>query len=100
MAHLRPACDRHTNLQMIPCSLKKTSEQSHGYAHAYAYVCPVPGCGRQHDDTGYFGGGGTGALLENGIPRNPLDAAARAAITKALEQRLRPQIQNIPHKQK
>jgi hypothetical protein len=98
MAHLRPACDRHTNLQMIPCSLNTTTEQAHGYARAY--VCPVPGCGRHHDDRGYFGGGGTGASLENGILGNPPDAAARAAITKALNQRVRPQIQNIPYQQK
>ena len=53
MTRLRPACDRHTNLQMIPCSLKKMTEQAH------AYVCPVPGCGRHHDDTGYFDAVGT-----------------------------------------
>jgi hypothetical protein len=94
MTRLHPACDRHTNLQMIPCSLKRTTGQSH------AYVCPVPGCGRHHDDAGYFDVVETRALLKDGIPRNPVDGAARAAITKALDERLRPQTQILPSKQK
>jgi hypothetical protein len=37
-----PPCDKHRNLQMVPWS--QTS----------IYVCPVPTCGRCHDDQGYF----------------------------------------------
>lgn len=91
MARLRPVCDRHTNLQMIPCSLKTTTGQAHGY------VCPVPNCGRHHDDTGYFDAVKTRALPEDSSPRNRRDAA-RVAIMKVLEQRLPPPI--LPYKQK
>jgi len=97
MARLRPICDRHTNLQMIPCSLKTTTGQAHGDAHAYAYVCPVPGCARHHDDTGYFDPVETRAFLEDSAPKNRRDAA-RAAIMKALEERGRPSM--LPCKQK
>jgi hypothetical protein len=90
---LRPVCDRHTNLQMIPCSLKTTTAQAHGHA----YVCPVPGCGRHHDDRGYFDAVETRALLEDSAPKSRRDAA-RAAIMKALEERVRPSI--LPYKQK
>lgn len=91
MTRVCPACDRHTNLQMIPCSLKRTPGQAH------AYVCPVPGCGRHCDDLGYFDAVETRALLEDGIPRNRRDAV-KAAIMKALEERARPSI--LPYKQK
>jgi Arc/MetJ-type ribon-helix-helix transcriptional regulator len=89
MTRLRPACDRHTNLQMIPCSLKRTPGQAH------AYVCPVPGCGRHCDDLGYFDVETRGSL-EGGIRRNRCDAV-KAAIMKALEERARPSI--LPSKQ-
>ncbi len=68
MARLRPICDRHTNLQMIPCSLKTTTGQAHGDAHAYAYVCPVPGCAMQAKITLPEG---------SAIPRRPPRATAR-----------------------
>lgn len=35
-----PPCDRHKNLQMVPSGT--------------TFVCPVPSCGRCHDDQGYF----------------------------------------------
>jgi hypothetical protein len=90
MARLHPACDRHANLQMIPCSLKTTT------GHADGYVCPVPGCGRHHNDVGYFDAVEARALLED-TPKNRRDAA-RASIMKALEERLR--LSNLPYKQK
>src|SRR6266481_1050635 len=82
MTRLRPVCDRHANLQMIPCSLKTATGQANGY------ICPVPNCGRHHgDDLGYFDAVETRVLLEGSIP-NRRDAA-RAAIMKVLEERLR-----------
>jgi hypothetical protein len=77
MASLRPVCDRHTNLQMIQCSLKRTTGSSQGH------ICPVPGCGRHYDDEGYFDVVKTKAQLEESGPKNRQDAA-RAAILKAL----------------
>ena len=92
MTRLHPACDRHANLQMIPCSLKTATGQATGY------VCPVPGCGRHHDDDlGYFDAVETRALLEGSIPDRR--DAARAAIMKALEERLRLRPLILPHKQ-
>ncbi len=81
MARLHPACDRHTNLQMIPCSHETKNGSVRGY------VCPVPNCGRHHnDDLGYFDAVETRALLEDSIP-NRRDVA-RAVIMKTLEERL------------
>ena len=37
-----PPCDRHKNLQMGP------------FGRTFICVCPVPSCGRCHDDQGYF----------------------------------------------
>jgi len=37
-----PPCDRHKNLQMVP------------FGRTDIDVCPVPSCGRCHDDRGYF----------------------------------------------
>ena len=91
MARLHPACDRHANLQMIACSLKTAT----GYADGY--VCPVPGCGRLHDDTGYFDAVETRGLLGDSAPKNRRNAA-RATIMKALEERVRPSI--FSYKQK
>ena len=62
MASSRPVCDSHPNLQMIPCSLKRTTGQSHGY------VCPVPSCGRHRDDEGYFDVVETKPSLDGGKP--------------------------------
>jgi hypothetical protein len=70
---------------MIPCSLKRTTGQSHGY------VCPVPSCGRHRDDEGYFDVVETKPSLDGGTPKNRRDAA-RAAIMKAIQERPRPPI--------
>lgn len=43
-----PPCDKHPNLQMVPFPFESTLGKS------LVYVCPVPSCGRQHDDQGYF----------------------------------------------
>jgi len=48
MARTHPVCDRHTNLQMIPCAFDRPT------ARVLEHVCPVPGCGRHRDDRGYF----------------------------------------------
>ena len=37
-----PPCDRHKNLEMVP------------FGQTLIDVCPVPSCGRCHDDQGYF----------------------------------------------
>jgi len=47
-ARSRPACDRHGNLQMIPCSLDRPTGTVSGH------ICPVPSCGRCHDGRRYF----------------------------------------------
>ena len=43
-----PSCDRHKNLQMVPFSLEYPGGTLSGHE------CPVPGCGRQHMENGYF----------------------------------------------
>jgi len=48
MTETKPPCDRHKNLQMIPFSLQYRTGRMSGH------VCPVPGCGRHHNDEGYF----------------------------------------------
>ena len=37
-----PPCDRHTNLEIVP------------FGQTFIEVCPVPSCGRCHDERGYF----------------------------------------------
>ena len=37
-----PPCDRHKNLQMVPLG------------RTFVDACPVPSCGRCHDEPGYF----------------------------------------------
>ena len=37
-----PPCDRHTNFLMVPL------------CQTLIAVCPVPSCGRCHDEQGYF----------------------------------------------
>ena len=37
-----PPCDRHKNLQAVP------------FGQTFIDVCPVPSCGRRHDEQGYF----------------------------------------------
>jgi hypothetical protein len=43
-----PPCDKHKNLQMVPFRLESPTGQT------FVHACPVPSCGRQHDDQGYF----------------------------------------------
>lgn len=79
---LRPACDRHSNLQMICCS-------------ASDYVCPVPGCGRHCDDNGYFDIEVEAETRDGTLTRQPV---ARKAIMDAIRDRLGLSI--LPGKQK
>ena len=37
-----PPCDRHKNLLMVP------------FGQTLVNICPVPSCGRCHDEQGYF----------------------------------------------
>ncbi|HMK23138.1 MAG TPA: hypothetical protein VK466_12455 [Terriglobales bacterium] len=48
MTRPRPHCDRHPNLQMVPCWLRR------GRAVIPGHACPVPGCGRYHAQEGYL----------------------------------------------
>lgn len=41
-----PLCDKHTNLLMVP--LRASAGRT------FVHLCPVPSCGRHHDDEGYF----------------------------------------------
>ena len=88
MTRTHPSCDRHPNLQMITCSIKRTTRQSHGY------VCPVPGCGRHRDDEGYFDVVQAKPALVDSASRN----RRNAAIMKAMQGQLQPPI--LPDKQK
>ena len=72
MARSRPACDKHPNLQMIPCSLKRTIGPSQGH------VCPVPDCSRHHDDEGYFDVVNPRILREESGPQNQHEAVKTA----------------------
>ena len=44
---MTPSCDKH-NLQMVPFRLESPTGQK------FVQVCPVPSCGRHHDNQGYF----------------------------------------------
>ena len=101
MNRSHPNCDRHTNLQMVPCWLKHESRVVAGH------VCPVPGCGRYHAEGVYLGAkevelvlGPKASELKKAIKNinpqptespKPLNRqeAARAAILKAIEQKQR-----------
>jgi len=54
-----PPCDRHQSLRMVPLG------------QTLVYVCPVPSCGRCHDDQGYF------EVLEGQLVRGPRAAPNR-----------------------
>ena len=109
MQRTHPTCDRHTNLQMVPCWLRR------GRAIVAGHSCPVPGCGRYHTREGYLNaadvelvmGPQTGlrkkaaasetlkkTALESAISgeERPLNrhAAARAAILRAIEAKRQP----------
>lgn len=110
MKSVRPTCDRHPNLQMVPCWLKRGREVVPGHA------CPVPGCDRRHTQEGYLNasdgeivmgpqssvgkkGAGSASLNQKSILKQaaagedrPLNrhAAARAAILQAIEAKRQP----------
>lgn len=101
MTRSLPICDRHPNLQMVPCWLKRHRGITGGH------VCPVPGCGRYHVDDVYVEAdavevvlGPTAVVPSTGLLKKPPQknlasdkrplnrhAAARAAILKAIEQK-------------
>jgi hypothetical protein len=92
-----PNCDRHPNLQMVSCRLKRNQTVVSGH------ICPVPGCGRCHVDQGYLRPGDVELLAgpDLMVPKKgptksissnrPLNrhAAARAAILRAIEENQR-----------
>lgn len=105
MTHFQPRCDRHTNLQMVPCLLRKRTGMVAGHA------CPVPGCDRYLVGETYLSSTdaelvlktkrpGLGKInpksiskksfVEDNVDR-PLNrhAAARAAILRAIEEKQR-----------
>ena len=70
----RPPCDRHKNLQMVP------------FGGTLIDVCPVPSCGRCHDEQGYF------EVIEGQVVRGQLTAqnrrvGAKEKILKAIRAR-------------
>ena len=102
MKPARPTCDRHTNLQMVPCWVKRRG------ALVAAYACPVPGCSRFRTHEGYLNSADLEVVLDpsagarkkamaserrtknseiSSNQEQPLNrqAAARAAILKAIE---------------
>jgi hypothetical protein len=54
-----PPCDRHTNLEMVP------------FGQTLIDVCPVPSCGRCHDDQGYF------EVVDGKLVRGQISAPSR-----------------------
>lgn len=100
MSQSHPICDRHTNLQMVPCGV----ERSQGILGGH--VCPVPGCGRYHVDGAYLNADaiglpvgskpaastdpilkkGPGTQSDQGRPLNR-QTAARAAILRAIQEK-------------
>jgi hypothetical protein len=100
MSRSHPNCDRHTNLQMVACWVKRP----HGVTSAH--ICPVPGCGRYYVDGTYLAardveialGPKPVASAKSTLPKGtsnevfterPLNrqAAARAAILRAIQQK-------------
>jgi hypothetical protein len=107
MSRTNPHCDRHPNLQMVPCLLRRPKGMVAGH------VCPVPGCGRYFVEEGYVSGADVELVLapslsirsKNAFAREETQkkkspssdhpalnrhAAARAAILKAIDQKQRP----------
>jgi len=71
-----PPCDKHKNLQMV----RSPSSQT-------VYLCPVPSCGRRHDNQGYF------QVVDGQIVRGDIAApnrifAARDSIMRRLRARM------------
>jgi len=100
MSRSHPNCDRHTNLQMVACWVKRP----HGVTSAH--ICPVPGCGRYYVDGAHLAardveialGPKPVASAKSTLPKGtsnevfterPLNrqAAARAAILRAIQQK-------------
>ena len=75
----RPACDKHTNLQMIDCWIETPVGIIPGY------ICVVPGCLRKHDGQGYIPRQRQ-SLEESDAYKNRLQTA-REAIMKAIGHR-------------
>ncbi len=80
MKKVHPSCDRHRNLQMVPCALKTSSGPMEGH------ICPVPGCGRGHDGLGYLDASDAKMSARANLQTNRREAA-RTAILKAIEER-------------
>jgi hypothetical protein len=57
-----PPCDRHKSLEMVPLG------------QTLIDVCPVPSCGRYHDDQGYF------EVVEGQLVRGQIAAPSRSFI--------------------
>jgi hypothetical protein len=71
-----PPCDKHKNLQMVAAPLESPANQT------LVHVCPVPSCGRCHDDQGYF------EVVEGQIvrgKRKPLQADSNARPTRKVK---------------
>ena len=91
MNRSHPTCGRHTNLQMVPCWVQR------GRSVAAAHVCPVPGCSRYHVDGVFLEASEVELVLGPKMALNPdknqkplnRQAAARAAILKAIQQKQR-----------
>jgi hypothetical protein len=77
---IHPSCDRHRNLQMVPCTVKRGAGRTEGH------ICPVPGCGRGHDGRQYFDATKARLSTRVGVQTNRREAA-RAAILKTIEER-------------
>jgi len=54
-----PPCDRHKNLELVP------------FGQTLIDVCPVPSCGRCHDDRGYF------EVVDGKLVRGQISAPSR-----------------------
>jgi hypothetical protein len=78
MTNVRPACDRHPNLQMVRRRIKTTA------GVAQVYVCAVPGCGCLRDGDSDVDPQAVVPRLETKNPGNR-QVAARAAILRAIE---------------
>jgi hypothetical protein len=76
MAKIRPACDRHPNLQMIECWIETSNGKIPGYE------CAVPGCQCRHDGRRYLDTVKE-AEEDSTLHKNRL-AAARSAILRAI----------------
>jgi hypothetical protein len=72
-----PPCDKHKNLQMVRLQTDQT----------FVHVCPVPSCGRRHDNQGYFEVV-DGQIVRGEIPAPNRIFAARNTIMKIIRARV------------